>query len=166
MTVRLVNAAWFSVAGVVIVLDQWTKTLAQAHLAERGVVEVTPFFNLILAFNPGAAFSFLGTAGGWQRWFFVAVAVIVSIVLAVWLIRLDERESNWMRLGLSLILGGAIGNLWDRLVLGVVVDFIDLHWANHPWPAFNIADSAIVVGAVLLVWLAFRTSDAPSDRPA
>ena len=113
-------------------------------------VEVFSWFNITLAHNYGAAFSFLANAGGWQRWFFVVLAIVVSIVLLVWLIRLPRRE--WLSgLGLGLILGGAVGNVADRIRLGYVVDFIDVHWAGWHYPAFNVADSAITCGVALLL---------------
>lgn len=109
----------------------------------------TSYFNLVLVGNPGAAFSFLADAGGWQRWFFVLLSFIVSIVISVILIRKPQAKLiNW---GLSLLLGGAIGNLIDRLRFGVVIDFLDLHLGDWHWPAFNLADSAITVGVALLI---------------
>ena len=113
-------------------------------------VEVTNFFDLVLVFNPGAAFSFLADAGGWQRWFFLGLGLLVSIGLIVWLRRLKPTETR-LATALALILGGAIGNLIDRAWLGQVIDFIQLYYQHWYWPAFNLADSAITVGAALLV---------------
>lgn len=141
---------WLWLTLIVVVLDQWTKGLAEASLALYQRVEVLSFFNLTLAYNPGAAFSFLADAGGWQRWFFTGVAIIASVVILVWLVR--GREGPLVAAALALILGGALGNLWDRIVLGKVVDFLDFHWAGWHFPAFNIADAAISVGAALIIY--------------
>jgi signal peptidase II len=114
-------------------------------------VNVFAGFNFTLMYNEGAAFSFLSDASGWQRWFFTAVAIVVSIAIVFWLKGL-AAEQRLTAIALTLILGGALGNVWDRIVLGHVVDFIDVYYANYHWPAFNIADSAIFLGAVLLVF--------------
>ncbi len=140
----------YAIALVVLGLDQYTKALATAHLQYRVPIEVTSWFDLMLAHNTGAAFSFLADAGGWQRWFFVAIALTVSGVMVVWLSRL-QPERRWLGLALGGILGGGLGNLLDRISHGYVVDFISLHYADWYWPAFNIADSAISVGAVIIV---------------
>lgn len=140
---------WLWIALVIVVLDQWTKGLAEAHLAMYRPVEILPFFNLTLAYNEGAAFSFLAGAGGWQRWFFSLIAVVASVVILLWLLR--GRDGPVVALALSLILGGALGNLWDRIALGHVVDFLDFHWAGWHFPAFNIADAGITVGAALII---------------
>lgn len=150
MTGSRVTWIWYAISFVVLVLDQWTKGLAQQHLTFGMSREVTGFFDLTLAYNRGAAFSFLSNSGGWQRWFFSVIAFVVSLVLAVWIWRLGSRQ-RILALGLALILGGAIGNLYDRLALGHVVDFISVHYQSYYWPAFNIADSAIFCGAVLLI---------------
>jgi signal peptidase II len=145
------RALWgYAIALGVIVLDQWTKQWASAELVYRVPVEVTGFFNLMLAHNTGAAFSFLADAGGWQRWFFTGVATLVSLVMVVWLARLAVQQV-WLATALGLILGGGLGNLWDRIAYGYVVDFISLHYQSYYWPAFNIADSAISLGAAILV---------------
>lgn len=140
---------WYILAIVVIVLDQISKHWVSAALTYGEPVVFTPFFNFTLLHNPGAAFSFLSDAGGWQRWFFTVVAAVVSVVLVIWLARVSEKR--YEALALALILGGAIGNLYDRVVLGYVVDFIVVHYQDYYWPAFNIADSAITVGAALLI---------------
>ena len=141
---------WLWLSVVVVVLDQVTKSWAAAHFSYLGQsVEVLPVFNLVLAHNYGAAFSFLSAADGWQRWFFSAVAIVVGVVLVVWLKRLPS-SNRWMAVSLTLILGGALGNLYDRLTLGYVIDFLDFHWGNHHFPAFNVADSGITVGAVMM----------------
>jgi signal peptidase II len=139
---------WLS--GAVVVLDQATKVLAETWLAMHQPVPVLPSFNLMLTYNTGAAFSFLADAGGWQRWFFLGLGTTVSISLIVWLWRLKPAE-KWLAIALALILGGAVGNLIDRAWLGQVIDFIQLYYDRWYWPAFNLADSAITVGAVLLV---------------
>jgi signal peptidase II len=150
-----VSWAWLLLTAVVISLDLYTKQLASDALVLYRPQEVFSWLNMTLAHNYGAAFSFLSSAGGWQRWFFIVLASAVSLVLLVWLIRLPRRE--WMTgLGLALILGGAIGNLVDRIRLGYVVDFIDFHIGGWHYPAFNVADSAITCGVILLlldVWL-------------
>jgi len=133
----------------VIVLDQVTKLWVLFSFVPGETIAVTPFFNLVLVFNPGAAFSFLADHAGWQRWFFSAIALGISGWI-VWQLRQLSRW-NWLATGLALIMGGALGNLIDRLWLGMVIDFIDLHAAGWHWPAFNIADSAVCVGAVLYV---------------
>ncbi len=143
------------IAFAVIILDQVTKFWAASALSYAAPVPILPGFNLTLMHNPGAAFSFLGDAGGWQRWFFLALALGVSGWLALWLRKLGEGE-RWMGLALALLIGGALGNAIDRVYLGYVVDFIDWYCCGHHWPAFNIADSAISVGAVLLFILMLR----------
>jgi len=151
---------WLWLSALVCALDQGTKWLAEDLLTYHHPVRVLSFFDLTLAYNRGAAWSFLGDQGGWQRWLFVGLAGVVSLMLAVWLTRLDRRD-RMMAVSMALILGGALGNLVDRLIRGYVIDFLDFHhlglagWpgfdaAGH-WPAFNVADSAITLGAVLLL---------------
>ncbi|QQS53186.1 MAG: lipoprotein signal peptidase [Candidatus Competibacteraceae bacterium] len=151
---------WLS--GSVIVLDQLSKLLAETLLTFHQPVPILPSFNLLLTYNTGAAFSFLAGAGGWQRWFFLGLGSLVSIGLIVWLRRLQPTEKR-LATALALILGGAIGNLIDRAWLGQVIDFIQIYYQRWYWPAFNIADSAITVGAVLLV-LDSLWSGKPGDR--
>lgn len=139
---------WLS--GSVVILDQATKYLAATVLPLHQPVAIWPSFNLLLTYNTGAAFSFLARAGGWQRWFFLGLGLAVSIGLIVWLRRI-KLEERWLAAALALILGGAVANLIDRAWLGQVVDFIQLYYDRWYWPAFNVADSAISVGAVLLV---------------
>lgn len=143
-------------AGLIVALDQWSKAWAVEALPFRTPQLVTSWFDLTLTFNTGAAFSFLADAGGWQRGFLTGVSLLVSVFIAVWLFRLPpaERAMVWP---LGLILGGGLGNLVDRWQLGHVVDFISLHYLDWYWPAFNVADSAITLGAVwwlggLLFW--------------
>ena len=141
---------WLLLSVVVVVADQFTKWLAQASLIPYQPVPVIPMFNLTLAYNTGAAFSMLSDASGWQRWFFVSLAIVVVIVLFswVWRMRADERLHA---ISITLILGGAVGNLIDRLLHGYVVDFLDVYYGSYHWPIFNIADSAITVGVVVLI---------------
>ncbi len=149
---------WLALSAAVAAADLATKAWVSAAFQVGDVHVVTPFFNLVLWHNPGAAFSFLAGAGGWQRWFFVAVTLAVSAVILAML-----RKSGGNRLlaaALALVLGGALGNLWDRLTLGHVVDFIQLHAAGYYWPAFNVADSAITVGVVLILWDGVRDARA------
>lgn len=150
---------WLLIAAVVVILDQTTKHAAVAMLAERPPLEVTPFFNLLLVYNRGAAFSFLAGAAGWQRELFTGIAIVASVWI-VYLLRRYPRQSLFC-LALSLILGGALGNVIDRLSIGAVVDFLDFHAYGRHWPAFNVADSAISCGAALLIWDGLR-SPAPS----
>ncbi|MEC8880202.1 MAG: signal peptidase II [Pseudomonadota bacterium] len=140
---------WLWLTGLMIVLDQVSKhwVVARFDLYER--LEVLPFFSLTLAYNSGAAFSFLAGAGGWQRWFFAAVAVIAVVLILGWMRKL--RDERMQGAALALILGGAVGNLYDRVVLGHVVDFLDFYWGDYHFPAFNIADTAITIGAALII---------------
>ena len=140
---------WLLLALLVIVLDQYSKWLVLQHFELYQTLRLTSWFNLTLAYNTGAAFSFLNDAGGWQRWLFVVLAVIISGVLLVWLRR--AQQLRLQALALALVIGGAIGNVIDRVRLGYVVDFIDWHYRDWHWPVFNIADSAISVGVVLLI---------------
>ncbi|MCB1699215.1 MAG: lipoprotein signal peptidase [Pseudomonadales bacterium] len=142
---------WYCLAVVVVVLDQYTKFLAESALEYGRPVEVFSWFNLTLQYNTGAAFSFLSDAGGWQRYFFSAVALIISGVLVVWLFVMP-RQQRLLALALGLVLGGALGNLWDRMVLGHVVDFISVHYGGRYFPAFNLADSAITLGAACMIF--------------
>ena len=140
---------WGTIAAVIAISDQVTKAVVEGWIERGEVIRITGFFNLVLAYNSGAAFSFLAGAGGWQRWFFVSIASVAAVVIAWLLYR--HRDEGLFCAGLSLILGGAIGNLWDRIALGHVVDFLDFHAAGWHWPAFNVADSGITVGAALLI---------------
>lgn len=153
---------WLLIAGVVVILDQASKYAAVAMLADQPPVEVTPFFNLLLVYNRGAAFSFLAGAGGWQRELFTGIAIIASIWI-VYLLRRYPQQSLFC-LALSLVLGGAIGNVIDRLSIGAVVDFLDFHAFGWHWPAFNVADSAITCGAALLIWDGLRTPAPPGKK--
>ncbi len=144
---------WLGIAVAVIALDQLTKYWIHQVLSYGQVIEVLPFFNLVLVYNPGAAFSFLSDQPGWQNTFFIAVASTAS----AWVLYLLARhpQSRMFSLALALILGGAIGNLIDRVLLGAVIDFIDIHAAGYHWPAFNVADASITCGAALLILASF-----------
>ncbi len=140
---------WLGIAVIVVLLDQVSK-ITMSRLLEYGQSEmITPYFNLVMVYNQGAAFSFLANSGGWQRWFFSGLALVVSLVL-IWMLHKNttQRLFCW---ALTLILGGAVGNLIDRLLYGHVIDFLDFHIGTLHWPAFNVADSAITVGAALFV---------------
>ena len=141
---------WLWLSGLVIGLDQLSKWLAEQFLLLGQPLPVLPSFNLTLLYNTGAAFSFLAQAGGWQRWFFLLLSLTISVALVLWIGRL-QRGQTLLAIALSLILGGAVGNLIDRIVHGHVIDFIQLYYQHWYWPAFNLADSAITVGAILLV---------------
>jgi signal peptidase II len=142
-------APWFAAAAAIVVADQLVKWLALSRLRPGEPVAVTGFFNLVLVFNRGAAFSFLADAPGWQQPFFAAVALAAAIVVSWLLWRHPARRL--LCAGLALVLGGALGNLWDRVAYGHVVDFLDFHALGWHWPAFNVADSAISVGAAILI---------------
>jgi signal peptidase II len=155
--------AWLLLSAVVVALDQLTKHLVQQTVPFDSPIRVTPFFDLVLAYNPGAAFSFLSTAPGWQRELFIGIAAVAA-VLIVFLLRRNVADRLFC-FALSLILGGALGNLVDRILLGAVVDFLHFHVAQYYWPAFNVADSAITCGAGLLIWDSLRRSRArPEPR--
>ncbi len=155
---------WLWLSGAVVALDQITKVIAELNLVMHDPVPVIPgFFNFTLMYNPGAAFSFLASAGGWQRWFFTVLALVVSVVLVFWLRRLPANE-RWTAAALALILGGAIGNVIDRIAYGHVIDFIQWYYDKYYWPAFNIADAAITVGAVILIALTLFSKPSAEDR--
>jgi len=145
---------WLWISAVVIILDQLTKYLASDLLVLHEPVAIIPFINLMLAHNTGAAFSFLSDAAGWQRWFFIVLALVVSAVILFWMHGLPQKAAR-TAIPLALILGGALGNVWDRIQLGYVVDFIDVYYERWHWPAFNVADSSITIGTVLLIIDAF-----------
>lgn len=147
---------WITV--LVLVLDQVSKAYFEGTLSlYQQIVVIPDLFSWTLAYNTGAAFSFLADSSGWQRWLFALIAVVVSAVLLVWLKRLKPSDT-WLAIALALVLGGALGNLYDRIVLGHVIDFILVHWQNRWYfPAFNLADSAITVGAIMLALDMFKT---------
>lgn len=141
-------------------LDQASKiAIDKSFQLYESIAVIPSFFNLTYVHNTGAAFSFLSEAGGWQRWFFAALAIIMSTIMTIWLTRLKEHETL-LAIALSLILGGAIGNLIDRLAYGYVIDFLDVYYVTYHWPAFNIADSAITVGVGLMLIDSFKTKQA------
>lgn len=150
---------WLLLAFVVVVLDQISKWLILQHIPYLERVPVLPLLNLTHVYNPGAAFSFLADAGGWQKHFFSVLAVAASIFIIA-LLRKNPQDKR-LSLALSLILGGAIGNLIDRLMFGHVIDFVDVYWGNAHFPAFNVADSAISIGAALMIWDSFAGSRKP-----
>jgi signal peptidase II len=144
---------WLWLSLVVVVLDQVSKQLIESSLLVYETIPILPFFNLTLAYNEGAAFSFLSDQGGWQRWFFALVAAVVVLILTVWLARL--RHERLLAVSLSLVVGGALGNLLDRLLFGHVIDFLDFFYQSYHWPAFNVADIAITLGVALMFVDAF-----------
>jgi signal peptidase II len=160
---------YFAIAAVVVVFDQWSKRYMSEllNLCVPGncqSIEILPVFQFTLLHNRGAAFSFLDDAGGWQRYFLVTVSCLVSGYIAYWLAR-AYREEKFLAFGLAMILGGALGNLYDRAFVGYVVDFIVVHWRGSYFPAFNIADSAITVGAaVLIIDMLFRRDPAEEQE--
>ena len=144
------NLMWLGLSVLAIIIDQWTKNIASTHLTYADPVPVLPFLNWTLLHNYGAAFSFLSDAGGWQHYLFTGLAGIVSIIFVFWLMRMPKMMMI-LPMAIALILGGAIGNLIDRVSLGYVVDFIHVFYQDHHFPAFNIADSAITLGTILLL---------------
>lgn len=148
-SMNLKNLSWLVVSVVVIVLDQITKLYFNQHLQLGQSIELLPVLNWTLAYNYGAAFSFLHDAGGWQRWFFSVLAIVVSSALVIWLSRL--KDAKFLALALALLLGGAIGNAHDRIAYGYVIDFIHVYYQTWHFPVFNVADCAITVGAIMLI---------------
>lgn len=146
---------WLWLSLLVIILDQFSKYMVSDLLHLYESVAVLPFFSVTLLHNSGAAFSFLAGAGGWQRWLFTAIALVVSVAIIVWIKRLSTTE-KWQAAALALILGGALGNVIDRLRFGYVVDFLDVYYQKWHWPAFNVADSAITVGVAILLMATLR----------
>lgn len=140
---------WVWLSALVILIDRITKISALRLLEPYSPLPILPSFNLTLAYNKGAAFSFLDAASGWQMWVLGAIAVIVSVIIIIWMKRLPASK-RWLCIAIALILGGALGNLWDRLSYGHVIDFLEVYVSHFYWPAFNVADSAICVGAVML----------------
>lgn len=154
---------WLLIALLIVVLDQVTKLTIEHYMQFGQTIPVFTGFNLVLTYNPGAAFSFLADAGGWQRHFFTLLALVVSAVL-VWQLKKNSVASvqSW---SMTFILGGAVGNVIDRIYLGHVIDFIQVYYQQHYWPAFNIADSAITVGAALMIWDGLRHSASKPVEP-
>ena len=155
---RKAKLKWLWLSALVVALDQMAKYTATHALLLHQPVAMLPGFNLTLTHNAGAAFSLLSQAGGWQRWLFILLAITVSIAIVIWLHNLSPRR-RWMACCLALILGGALGNLSDRIIFGYVIDFIDIYYHNLHWPAFNVADSAITIGAFMLIIDSFWFSE-------
>lgn len=157
-----VGFRWWALAVTVLALDYITKLIVHTQMPYGQVIPLGPFFNVVHVWNTGAAFSFLADAGGWQRYFFVALALGVSLWLCV---SLTKPMPALQAVGYSLILGGALGNAIDRIVRGYVVDFLDLYWRDWHWPAFNFADVGIMCGAALIVATTFRDTKAGISEP-
>ena len=151
MEIRGRAAAWLLLSAAIVLADQLTKSYITQHYGEFEFTRVLPVLDITRMHNVGAAFSFLASASGWQRWFFIVLAVVVSIAITAWLCRLPRGTHGLLAAGLALVLGGALGNVIDRIRLGHVIDFIHFHWDRAYFPAFNVADSAITVGAALLL---------------
>ena len=149
---------WLSISAIVVAFDLYSKHLIQQHFVFGDLHSVTSFFDLVRYHNEGSAFGFLNDAGGWQKWFFNGISIVASAVI-IYLLKKHTNEKLFCA-GLALVLGGAIGNLYDRITLGYVVDFLNFHLNNHYWPAFNVADSAICVGVGLLLLDSFKASKA------
>jgi signal peptidase II len=145
------NLRWLWVAVLVIVLDYITKQYFSSTMQLWESISILPFLNWTLAHNYGAAFSFLHDAGGWQRWFFTAIALVVTVAMSIWMTRLPKQGANFLLIGIALVIGGALGNLYDRVTLGYVVDFVHFFYRDWHFPAFNIADCGISVGAAILI---------------
>jgi signal peptidase II len=150
---------WLWLSLLAVILDQASKLAIAGSMQLYESIEIMPFFKLTYVHNTGAAFSFLSEAGGWQRWFFAGLALVVSTVIAVWLTRLKKHETL-LAVALSLVLGGAVGNLIDRLAYGYVIDFLDVYYESWHWPAFNVADSAITLGVILMLLESFGVGQA------
>jgi len=153
---------WLGWAVLLLMADQFTKLLIMGYYQLGDSTAVTSFFNIVRVHNSGAAFSFLAGAGGWQRWFFIILAVVASAFITVWLRKLDPRQRR-EAMAWSLVLGGALGNLIDRILYGYVIDFLDVYYGDWHWPAFNVADSAITVGVVLLLLDSFKSNRPPES---
>ena len=149
---------WLSISAIVVAFDLFSKHLIQQNFVFGDLHSVTSFFDLVRYHNEGSAFGFLNDAGGWQKWFFNGISIVASVVI-IYLLKKHTNEKLFCA-GLALILGGALGNLYDRITLGYVVDFLNFHLNNHYWPAFNVADSAICVGVGLLLLDSFKASKA------
>ena len=150
ITLQKQNLSWIWIPLFVILIDRVSKYFVAKYLILNQSINIFPSLNLFYTLNKGAAFSFLNQASGWQIWLFAGVAIGVSLFIIEWLLRIDKNRV-WQSVSLALILGGTLGNLFDRLYYGYVTDFIDVYFAVHHWPSFNIADSAICIGAVMLI---------------
>lgn len=159
-------AKWLLLSACIVLADQISKSYIAQHFGEFEHISVLPILDITRMHNVGAAFSFLASASGWQRWVFITLAVVVSIGIIVWLLRLKSGAHSLLACGLSLVLGGALGNLIDRIRLGHVIDFIHFHWNGAYFPAFNVADSAITMGAAcLLLDALFEVRRKPDANP-
>ncbi len=147
---------WLWLSALVIIIDQLTKRVVDTSMSLYQSIELAPYFQLTYLRNQGAAFSFLSGAGGWQRWFFIGLAVAASVFICFWLKKLN-RTQRWEAIAWSLVLGGALGNLIDRILYGYVIDFLDVHAGEWHWPAFNVADSAITAGVIMLLLDSFKS---------
>ncbi len=155
----------YGLSTAIVVLDQWSKQVAEAAMGLGDSFAVNSWFNWALAYNEGAAWSFLSNAGGWQRWFFVVLSLVVSVALVVWIYRI-WRQDKILSLSLALVLGGAIGNLIDRVLYGHVIDFIQWHYGGYYFPTFNVADMAITGGAAVMLWCSFFSTEKSASQPA
>ncbi|GAA0809991.1 signal peptidase II [Colwellia asteriadis] len=153
---------WLWLTIILLAIDQITKQWVAASFDYREILPVLPFFNLTYVHNPGAAFSFLADQGGWQRWFFTAIAAIASVVFIVWMAK-TPKQQKLLSIAFACILSGAIGNLIDRVLFGYVIDFLDFHWAGYHFAAFNIADSMIFIGAALMILDSFKQEPINKD---
>lgn len=154
---------WLWISAVVLILDQWTKYLATASLELYVPNKITSYFNLTLMHNKGVAFSLLADQSGWQRYFLAVIAIVIVLWLLYWLYKNDYSQ-KLQNVALVFVVGGALGNIWDRVLLGYVVDFIELHYQGYYWPAFNVADSAICFGAFLLIIDAFKNKEVSKEK--
>jgi len=159
-SVKNTGVRWLWLAALVFIADIAIKYVVMNNMGFgwRNRIEVLPFFNFLYVHNYGAAFSFLSDQGGWQRWFFTAIAFAVCSMLIYWMAKLPAKE-RWNNSAYAMIIGGAIGNVYDRLVHGFVVDYLDFFWGNYHWPAFNLADTAICIGAAMIILDGFRKKD-------
>ena len=154
---------WWWLVLLLLVVDQVTKQLVHQQMSLGQSIDLLPFFNLTYVRNYGAAFSFLSDAGGWQRWFFTVLAIVMSVIISIWMSRAPAANLK-LGLALSLILAGAVGNLIDRSIFGFVIDFFHLHYQGWSYPVFNIADSVICIGAALLIWESFTNETGASNE--
>ena len=155
---------WLWLSALVIVVDQVTKRVIDSAMQLHQTIELIPYFQLTYMRNQGAAFSFLSGAGGWQRWFFIGLAIVASVFIFVWLRKLDPSRRR-EAVAWALVLGGALGNLIDRILYGYVIDFLDVYVGDWHWPAFNVADSAITVGVALLLLDSFKSPPVAGTAP-
>lgn len=159
LSIKQSGVRWLWLAFLVFIADIGIKYLVMNNMGYGwdNRIEILPFFNFLYVHNYGAAFSFLSDQGGWQRWFFTAIAIVVCSMLVYWMSKLSVKE-KWNNVAYAFIIGGAVGNVYDRLVHGFVVDYLDFYWNNQHWPAFNLADSAICIGAAMIILDGFRSN--------